>query len=242
METLSHVDSWTRQCLLYDLGFQADYKRVWDFQKMILNKRIAKEIPDSLILVEHDHVITLGRSAHVENVLTRDLPIYEIERGGDVTYHGPGQLVAYPIICLQERSLGIRQYIEKLELVIINTLSSVGINELEGKLGRETGVWIDGKRKIASIGVAVSHWVTYHGLALNVATDLQYFQKINPCGFESSIMTSVAKELSEMRVSTAFLKERLLDSFSSIFEFEIHRGSFDSVAPNRTSYSEIQQS
>ena len=179
---------------IYDLGFAPNYKLVWDFQKRLVQKRIEKQIPDSLILVEHDNVITLGRSSHLENILVKDLPLFEIERGGDVTYHGPGQLVAYPIFSLEERSLGIRQFVELIESVIVATLNKVGVKNSFGKLGRETGVWIQG-RKIASIGVAVSHWVSYHGFALNVTTDLSYFQKINPCGFESSIMTSISREL-----------------------------------------------
>jgi lipoyl(octanoyl) transferase len=199
---------------VYDLGFVKDYKVVWDFQKELLNKRIAQRIPDSVIVVEHDHVITLGRSSHLENVLIGDLPTFEIERGGDVTYHGPGQLVAYPIVSLQEKNLGVRQFVELLEASIIDAITDLGIKNAEGKLGEATGVWIDNKRKIASIGVAVSHWVTYHGLALNVNTDLSYFQKIKPCGFESAVMTSLSKELQLEIVDMEKVKHLLLDSFS----------------------------
>jgi lipoyl(octanoyl) transferase len=203
---------------IYDLGFVKDYRAVWDFQKELVGKRVDNTIPDSVILVEHDHVITLGRSSHAENVVAKDLPIFEIERGGDVTYHGPGQLVAYPIISLQERNLGVRQFIQQLELSIIDTISILGLWNAEGKLGQATGVWIDGKRKIASIGVAVSHWVTYHGLALNVNTDLSYFQKIRPCGFESSVMTSVSKELNVEAVDLNMVKKSFISSFSERFE------------------------
>ena len=199
---------------VYDLGFVKDYKLVWDFQKELLGKRIESSIPDSLILVEHDHVITLGRSSHLENVMIRDLPIFEIERGGDVTYHGPGQLVAYPIVSLQEKNLGVRQFVELLEGSIIDVITELGIKNAEGKLGQATGVWIDNKRKIASIGVAVSHWVTYHGLALNVNTDLSFFQKIRPCGFDSTIMTSLSKELQVERIDINKVKLGLADSFS----------------------------
>ncbi|MDH2900932.1 MAG: lipoyl(octanoyl) transferase LipB [archaeon] len=199
---------------VYDLGFVKDYKLVWDFQKELLCKRIERNIPDSLILVEHDHVITLGRSSHLENIMIRDLPIFEIERGGDVTYHGPGQLVAYPIVSLQEKNLSVRQFVELLEASIIDVITELGIKNAEGKLGQATGVWIDNKRKIASIGVAVSHWVTYHGIALNVNTDLSFFQKIRPCGFDSTIMTSLSKELQVERIDINKVKLGLADSFS----------------------------
>ena len=198
---------------VYDLGFVRDYKKVWDFQKSILEKRIANEVPDSIIVVEHDHVITLGRSSHLENVLMKDLPTFEIERGGDVTYHGPGQLVVYPIFSLEQMSLGVRQFVELLESVLVQALARLGIPNATGKLGKDTGVWIEA-RKIASIGIAVSHWVSYHGLALNVSTDLTYFQKINPCGFNASIMTSVSKE-NGSSVGVEEAKKQVLEAFRS---------------------------
>ena len=197
---------------VYDLGFVQDYKKVWDFQKQILERRIANQIPDSIIFVEHDHVITLGRSSHLENVLVKDLPTFEIERGGDVTYHGPGQLVVYPILSLEKMSLGVRQFVELLESTLVQALVKLGVSNASGKLGKETGVWIDNSRKIASIGVAVSHWVSYHGLALNVSTDLTYFQKINPCGFDAGIMTSVSKETGR-NVEVEEAKKQVLEAF-----------------------------
>lgn len=197
---------------VYDLGFVQDYKKVWDFQKQILERRIANQIPDSIIFVEHDHVITLGRSSHLENVLVKDLPTFEIERGGDVTYHGPGQLVVYPILSLEKMSLGVRQFVELLESTLVQALVKLGVSNASGKLGKETGVWIDNSRKIASIGVAVSHWVSYHGLALNVSTDLTYFQKINPCGFDAGIMTSVSKETGRS-VEVEEAKKQVLEAF-----------------------------
>jgi lipoate-protein ligase B len=199
---------------VYDLGFVKDYKEVWDFQKDLVSKRIKGKIPDSVILVEHDHVITLGRASHLDNVMIRDLPMFEIERGGDVTYHGPGQLVGYPIISLQKRNLGVRQFVELIEAAIVEAVSEIGLKNAEGKLGQATGVWIDNKRKIASIGIAVSHWVTYHGLALNVNTDLSYFGKIRPCGFESTVMTSLAKELQVQSVDMDKVKLGFISSFS----------------------------
>jgi len=215
----SQPESRDKHALLFDLGFSRDYQKVWTFQKQILEKRIEGKIPDALILVEHDHVLTLGRGGHAENILIEGLPKFEIERGGDVTYHGPGQLVAYPVVSLTERNLGVRQYVEKLELVISECLLKFGLNS-EGKLGLLTGVWIDGKRKIASIGVATSHWVTYHGVALNVNTDLSYFQKIRPCGFEAGIMTSMAKELGSP-LDIAAVRREITESFSNQFEMNL---------------------
>jgi lipoyl(octanoyl) transferase len=208
-----------RIALLYDLGFSQDYRTVWEFQKKLVDRRIADEITDSLILVEHDHVLTMGRNSHEENILIRGLPRFEIERGGDVTYHGPGQLVAYPILSLTANSLGVRQYVEFLEKSVMDLLGGFGLTAI-GKLGQLTGVWVEGKRKIASIGVACAHWVTYHGLALNVSTDLSYFQKIKPCGFEAGIMTSLKKELGR-EVEMNEVKEKFLESFSKTFDLTL---------------------
>ncbi len=223
LEQLQHERP-KRPGLLYDLGFISDYKIVWDFQKKLLERRIVEEIPDSLILVEHDHVLTMGRNSHEENILANGLPRFEIERGGDVTYHGPGQLVAYPITSLTASKLGVRQYVELLERVVIDALAPFGLSSV-GKLGPLTGVWVDGKRKIASIGVACSHWVTYHGLALNVNTDLSFFQKIKPCGFEAGIMTSMEKELTHP-VEMVRVKEKIVESFSDVFDVSLKLSRF----------------
>lgn len=210
-----------KKAILFDLGSSTDYKDVWDFQKLLVEKRIVSTLPDSLILNEHAHVITIGRNGHTQNLLEDGLPLHHIERGGDITYHGPGQLVGYPIIYLPEHSLGIKQYVQLLEQIIVNALDEYGIDS-EGRLGKETGVWTTSGRKIASIGVAVSHWVTYHGFALNVNTDLSYFEKIRPCGFDSSVMTSVQRELGKS-TSMSEIKERVSRNFSDKFrlDFEI---------------------
>lgn len=152
---------------------------------------------DILVLVEHPDVITLGRSAKPDNVLAPGAtPVVAIERGGDVTYHGPGQLVAYPIFLLREDERDLHRYLRSLEEAVIRTVGDFGITATRhpGK----TGVWTSAKddgRKLASIGVAVKKWVTLHGLALNVTTDLARFAAINPCGFDASVMTSMAREL-----------------------------------------------
>ena len=148
------------------------------------------ERPDALVLVEHPHVITLGRSQKSwANVLAAgDVPVVEIERGGDVTYHGPGQLVAYPIVKLAEAERDLHRFLRNLEEAIIRTAAEVGVEA--GRRPGATGVWA-GERKLASIGIACRRWVTFHGLALNVSTDLAYFQRIAPCGFDAGVMTSL---------------------------------------------------
>ena len=166
-----------------------DYQEVWQLQKELVSQRIENKIPDTLLLVEHPHVITQGRRSKSTDILNPKVPVFEVERGGEVTYHGPGQLVGYPIIYLG-RQRGIKQYMRFLEEVLIQTLKHFDIQGVR-KEGC-TGVWVQDK-KIASLGVAVKKWVTYHGFALNVNTDLSYFQMINPCGFDGSIMTSMQK-------------------------------------------------
>jgi lipoyl(octanoyl) transferase len=159
--------------------------------------RQADAIADTLVLVEHPEVITLGRSGKPENVLAAgDVPVVPVERGGDVTYHGPGQLVAYPIFLLREPERDLHRYLRGLEEAILRTLADFGLTGM--RVSGRTGVWIgDGgsPRKLASIGVAVRRWVTLHGLALNVNTDLARFATINPCGFPAGLMTSMAREL-----------------------------------------------
>ncbi len=203
---------------LYDLGFSDDYRYVWNLQKQIVEKRNLGLASNSLIIVEHDHVLTMGRNGNLQNILVRDIPVFSIERGGDVTYHGPGQIVFYPIISLSEYSLSIKQYVERLEKVLVNSLLRFGLPS-EGKLGEQTGVWIGGKRKIASIGIATSHWTTYHGFALNVNTDLSHFARIRPCGFDSQVMTSMASELG-VSVKMEEVKRELISAFSEIFQAE----------------------
>jgi lipoate-protein ligase B len=173
-----------------DLGTR-EFGEVWALQRELVGQRQRDEIPDTLVLVEHPHVITLGRGTHKENVLAPgDMPIFEIERGGDVTYHGPGQLVGYPIFLLRDEERDLHRYLRNLEESLIRTVAHCGI-AAERKEGW-TGVWSEGgARKVASIGVAVKRWVTLHGFALNVGTDLTRFAAINPCGLEATIMGSI---------------------------------------------------
>ena len=162
-------------------------------------RKAADDLDDLLLLVEHPHVITVGRSRDaVKNVVAPgDVPVIEIERGGDATYHGPGQAVVYPILKLRDGERDLHRFLRNLEEAMIRTCARWGL--AAGREAGKTGVWLDdasgARRKIASIGIACRRWVTFHGVALNVNTDLSYFARINPCGFEATVMTSMAREL-----------------------------------------------
>ena len=172
---------------LLDFG-RMEYGKALGLQKDLAAMRAKGEIPDALILVEHDHVITLGRKTTPANFKPQDIPVFEVERGGDATYHGPGQLVGYPIILLTDHD--VRRHVRNMEEAVLRTTRAFGIEgeRLEG----HPGIWVGGK-KLASIGVAVTDWVTYHGFALNVNTDLSYFEHIRPCGLDPSAMTSMQR-------------------------------------------------
>jgi lipoate-protein ligase B len=207
--------------LLLDL-LTREYKETWDLQRRLVEMRARAQIPDLLLLVEHPHVITMGRSAKPENILHKKFPIYEVERGGDVTYHGYGQLVGYPIMDLTQRGKDIRGYVRALEATLIETLDHFRISaqRIEGR----TGVWVGGQKKIASIGVAVRSWVTFHGFALNVSTDLSCFSIINPCGYDSGVMTSMVEQLGR-EVSVSEVKEPLANAFEHVFATELETTS-----------------
>jgi lipoate-protein ligase B len=200
---------------LLDLGTR-EYGAVWELQRELVGKRQRDEIPDTLILVEHPHVITKGRGTHAENVLAPgDTPIFEIERGGDVTYHGPGQLVGYPIFLLRQPERDLHLYLRNLEESLIRAVGRFGIAG-ERKEGW-TGVWTaNGASKLASIGVAVKKWVTLHGFALNVSTDLGRFGAINPCGLNATAMGSMESTLSRP-VSLDEVKAATRDELSAVF-------------------------
>jgi len=199
-------------CLLLDLGHW-DYMDVWLLQRQLVEIRADGKIPDTLILVEHPSVLTVGRRGNAANILSKELPVYEIERGGDVTYHGPGQLVGYPIINLEERGQDVHRYLRDLEEVLIRAMREFGLSTTRHE--GHAGVWINDK-KLASIGVAVKRWTTYHGFALNVTTDLKYFQLIRPCGLDSSAITSM-QELLGKRFDLEIVKEKVKKHFCDVF-------------------------
>ncbi|HEX7466725.1 MAG TPA: lipoyl(octanoyl) transferase LipB [Usitatibacter sp.] len=204
-----------------DLGVR-DFGEVWAMQRELVAARQKDEVPDTLLFVEHPHVITLGRGSHRENlVAVGDIPTFEIERGGDVTYHGPGQLVGYPIFLLRQNERDLHVYLRNLEEALLRTVADFGIEG--GRNPGWTGVWTDGamgplgpKRKLASIGVAVKRWVTMHGFALNVSTDLARFAAINPCGLQATVMGSIASVL-HRPVEMATVKSCARAHFSDVF-------------------------
>jgi lipoyl(octanoyl) transferase len=210
-----------------------DYKKCWDYQEALLEKvqadKKASKRPTSMnhfLLVEHPHVYTLGKSGDQHNLLVQDdflkkigATFCKIDRGGDITYHGPGQLVGYPIIDLEYYQIGIRQYIEKMEDAIIATIACYGISS--GRKEGATGVWLDADipakaRKICAIGVRVSRYVTMHGFALNVNTDMRYFNYINPCGFATYGATSIERELGR-KMDMQEVKKLIKEKFNEIY-------------------------
>ncbi|MCW4467381.1 lipoyl(octanoyl) transferase LipB [Flavobacterium sp. MFBS3-15] len=223
-----------------ELG-QMDYKEAWDYQeqlfKEILDIKIANrreesatETPNYLLLIEHPHVYTLGKSGDMANMLLNEKQLeakgasfYKINRGGDITYHGPGQIVGYPILDLENFFTDIHKYLRLLEEMVILTLAEYGIagTRSEG----ETGVWLDVgtpfARKICAMGVRASRWVTMHGFAFNVNADLGYFDNIIPCGIRGKAVTSLNVELGVEKVNEDKVKEKLLNHFANLFEAEL---------------------
>lgn len=178
---------------LEDLGRET-YARSWERMHALLEARIAGSAPDTLLVVEHEPVYTLGRRKDaLLNVLDPgDVPVLQVERGGDVTWHGPGQITAYPIVALPPGRQDLHRFMHELEEAALRACADFGLTAQRDP--RNTGVWAGG-RKLASVGVACRRWVTWHGLALNVDPDLRYFERINPCGMTPGIMTSMAEEL-----------------------------------------------
>ncbi len=171
--------------VLIDLGI-IEYGKAWEIQKELVARRSSDQIPDTLLLLEHEHVITLGRKTTPENFRPQQVPVFQVERGGDATYHGPGQLVGYPIVKIQDHD--VRRHVRTIEEALIAAVSRFGVDG--GRIEGHPGVWVAG-RKLASIGVAVTDWVSFHGFALNVNTDMSYFELIRPCGLDPSAMTSM---------------------------------------------------
>ena len=198
-----------------DLGV-CNYNIALSKQKITREKIIKKSGEDTLILVEHDHIYTLGKNANRDNILNNSCEIIQTDRGGDVTYHGPGQLVGYPIIDLKRVGLGVKSYVNHLESLLIAVLNEYNIDAhiREGK----PGVWVD-DRKIGSIGIRVSHGVTTHGFSLNVNTDMNYFSNIISCGIDDVLMTSMEKELGrEFFIDD--IKQSIILHFNRLFNIQ----------------------
>lgn len=190
-----------------------NYKDTLKIQERLRKQVLINSYKESLILVEHDHVYTLGKNANSSNILNEVCEVIKTERGGDVTYHGPGQLVAYPIIDLKKRQIGVKTYVQQVEQLISKTLEEYGLSTHVPK--QETGVWVN-DRKIASIGIHISKGVTMHGLAINVNTNLSYFDNIISCGIDGVKMTSLYKELGK-KIPMNDIKKQLVNNFKQIF-------------------------
>lgn len=238
----------TKQAVLFeDLG-RRDYQEVWDYQERLLQENVQlksgayqQQQPDDaapreiatqhhLLFVEHPPVFTLGKSGHMENILiseeerqAKGIQFYKINRGGDITFHGPQQIVGYPILDLEKFYTDLGKYLRSLEEVIILTMAEYG---LQGERSKgETGVWLDTAipekaRKICAMGIRCSRWITMHGFAFNVNTDLSYFSHIIPCGIENKQVTSMEKELS-FALDLNEVKEKLKANFEKVFEVEL---------------------
>ncbi|WP_350290146.1 lipoyl(octanoyl) transferase LipB [uncultured Croceitalea sp.] len=229
-----------KKVLLKDLG-RKDYKETWDCQEFLFkeiidlkikNRREGTELetPNHFLFVEHPHVYTLGKSGDINNLLVdeaklkeKEATFYKINRGGDITYHGPGQIVGYPILDLDNFFTDIHKYLRFLEEVVILTLAEYGL-KTERSEG-ETGVWLDVgtpfARKICAMGVRASRWVTMHGFALNVNSDLGYFDLMIPCGIKDKAVTSLNVELGKKEIHLEEVKQKLIKHFKTLFEAEI---------------------
>lgn len=230
-----------KKVVLQDLG-RKDYKETWDFQEKLFqeivtiksnNRKEGAEqqiTPNHFLFVEHPHVYTLGKSGDISNLLlsedqlqAKGATFYKINRGGDITYHGPGQIVGYPILDLENFFTDIHKYLRLLEETIIRTIAEYG---LKGERSEgETGVWLDVgtpfARKICAMGVRASRWVTMHGFALNVNSDLGYFDNIIPCGIRGKAVASLNVELGVEKVDENEVKDKIIRHFSELFETEI---------------------
>jgi lipoyl(octanoyl) transferase len=209
-----------RDCLVWDLGSR-DYHASLEFQRTLVQKRKKNELLDCLLLVQYPHTITQGRGGKTEHLLagaaelkSKSVSYCETDRGGGITYHGPGQLIAYPILDLKELRRDIDWYLRSLEACIMETLADFGIQSQ--RVAGATGVWV-GSDKIAAIGVRTSQWVTSHGIALNVNTDLDYFNLIVPCGLRSGGVTSLAKLLGSGAPELSEVKALFIRHFGRIF-------------------------
>ena len=199
---------------IIDLGL-TEYQRALQIQKTLVKERLDNSTPDTLLLVEHPHVVTLGKQTSPNDVLDNSIPIVKVDRGGSATYHGPGQLVGYIIMDLKSKGISVPVLISKIHEIIILTLDELDIKAKREK--NDTGVWI-GQKKIASIGLSVRNWITYHGFSLNVNTDLERFNAIRPCGYDSQVMTSV-NSIKRKEYSKEVIQTKVIRNFSNVFEY-----------------------
>jgi len=220
-----------RQVQLVSLGTMP-YADAWNLQKRVFERVQQDLLADTILSVEHPHTYTLGKESKREHLLlseaelrAKNISLFEIDRGGDITYHGYGQFVAYPILNMKHFYHDVHRYLRDLEEVVIRLLADFGIDAHRkthhDKRKNYTGVWI-GDEKICALGVKFSRWTTMHGLALNVNTDLEYFNGIVPCGISDKGITSLAKLLGT-EISLSLIEEKFAEKFADVFEVEIHR-------------------
>lgn len=212
----------SRSLQILDAGL-LEYHTAWKLQRKIFDGVVNGSLQDTLLLLEHPHTYTLGKTADRSNLIANDIyladkkiSVVDIDRGGDITYHGPGQLVGYPIIDLKKWKMDSHKYLRALEEVLIGFCNEYSLNA--GRIEGLTGVWIN-QRKIAAIGIKISRWVTMHGFALNISPDLNYFGGIIPCGIKDKDVTSLEKETGlthEMKP----VKEKIVKIFSAVFEYD----------------------
>jgi lipoate-protein ligase B len=221
-----------RKLLVCDLG-KIKYQHAWDIQKKYFELRTLGKLNDILFICEHPHTYTLGKVAEKTNLLfdqkvldEKGIEVFEIDRGGDITYHGPGQIVGYAILNLSEWKQDTHLYLRALEEVLINTCSNYGIASTRNN--KYTGVWID-NRKICAIGIKVSRWITMHGFAFNVNSDLNMFSGIIPCGITGKEVTSLSNEL-QKEINISEVKQNVVLNFEKVFSYsEIENKTFSEL-------------
>ena len=223
-------------CVYINLG-KVKYQKAWELQKILAQKRLKQNIPNVLLLLEHPPTITIGKIGKKENLLAdeellkqKDIDLFEVDRGGDITFHGPGQLVGYPILNLSETKPDVIWYLRQLEEVMIKTLKDFHVES--ERRPKYTGVWTN-EEKIAAIGVKVSRWITSHGFALNVHTDLSFFNLIVPCGIRNKNVTSMVKILKK-EISLNEVIPKLVNQFGKIFDYKM-------VPFNHSSWPELSE-
>lgn len=213
-----------RSLTLFRLG-RIDYASGLRLQHALVEARLKQQVGDLLLLLEHEPVITVGRSPRSEPIVGAPFPVVEIERGGEATFHGPGQLVGYPIVLLGDAERDLHRYLRQLEELLIRTVAALGYQARRHP--PHTGVWV-GERKVASIGVAVRRWVTYHGFALNVTTDLSAFRSFRPCGLPAEVMSSLA-ELGGNPISRTDVEAQLLEQAGPVLDRSVQSGQLEDL-------------